>query len=454
VVALTVNYQSGLLNRAAHIRLPQWIYLLTVGVFEPLQQTATSFIATGCRSRFGPAGIFGVILFIGAVLFLGAQPANAQQSDIIPFIELHEEFNDNIFFSVADPVTDLITTVSPGIDFVERTERLDASITGSLNQLLYLDNSELNSTDVYLSGAAEYLATPRLELYTAAGYIQDSRPDRDVDTTGFVQSTEIRKRWYFNLQGSYQTRETIFNNLSYRLETNNYQDPEFVDSVIHDFQFVHTWQASRWLKNVSGRFNLGYTHYGFEEARTDSFAGTIGAEWYRSERISLVFDLGARYLQNKFEQTQAVHVPPFSTTREVTTSAWGGIGNLRFVYRGEFFRSSVVFFNDLREAGGRGGTVLRTSLAVTYDQRISEKLRGYAAAGFNLNRGLEGETSAEDIDEQGTYFSPSLQYDLNDHWSFDLTYNVTWVKDLIDDSEAVRNKIFGTIRYQWPIWNR
>ena len=384
----------------------------------------------------------------------GAHQASADEADIIPFVELREEFNDNIFFSSEDPVTDLITTISPGIDFIERTERLNASLTGNLNQLFYLDNSELNATDVYFSGAAEYAVTPRLDLSAGAGYIQDSRPDRDVDQTGFVQGTETRKRFYLDLKGSHQTRETIFNDFSYRFETNSYQDPEFTDSVIHDLKFVHTWQASRWLENVVGRFNLGYTYYGFEEVRSDSFAGTLGAEWYRSERISLVLDLGARYLQNKFEQTQVVPVPPFIATRDVTTSAWGGIGQLRFVYRGEYFRSTVAFLNDLREAGGRGGTVLRTSLAVSHDQRILEKLRGYASAGFNINRGLEGETSAEDIDERAAYFRPSLLYELNDHWSFDLAYNVTWVQDRIDDREAVRNKLFGTVRYQWPIWNR
>ena len=394
------------------------------------------------------------LMLAAAIALLPSQQSRAEDANIVPFVELREEFNDNIFFSVDEPTSDFITTISPGIDFIERTERLNASITGKINRLLYMDNGELDATDLYLLGTAGYRTTPRLGLSTEAGYIEDSRPDRDVDVTGFVQGAEIRKRFYFDLRGDYETSENIFNNLSYRLETNNYEDPEFTDSVINDLEFRHTWFASRWVANTIGRFNLGYTHYKFEEADTYTIAATIGAEWYQSERISLILDIGARFVESQFEETVLVPTPPFLLTRDVTTSTWGGIGQLTFVYRGEAFSTSVAFLNDLREAGGRGGTALRTALDITYDHRILEKLRGYAAAGFNINRALEGETAAEDIDERATYFRPSLRYELNEHWQFDLGYNVTWVQDRVDDEEAVRNKIFAQVRYQWPIWDR
>lgn len=393
---------------------------------------------------------------IGAYLF--SQQGRAEESNIIPFLELREEYNDNIFFSVEDTVSDLITTVSPGIDFERRTERLNAVVTGKLNQLLYLDNSALNATDVYFLGSVGYRKTPRLGISSEAGFIQDSRPDRDVDITGFVQGAEKRKRFYFDLGGSYETRENIFNSLKYRFESNTYDDPEFTDSLIHDIEFAHTWLASRLFENTVGRFNLGYTHFEFDEATTDTIAATLGASWDQSERISFLLDLGARFVQSKFPVTELVAIPnpPFFQliTRDETSSTWGGIGQLTFAYRGEFFNTSLILSSDLREAGGRGGTALRTSLAVTYDQRITERLRGYAAAGFNINRADQGQTAAEDIDERASYFRPSLHYELNENWIFDLAYNVTWVQDRVDQEEAVRNKIFGQVRFQWPLLDR
>jgi len=401
--------------------------------------------------------LFALLIGLCTTLFFIPQ-GRADDSNIIPFIELTEEYNDNIFFSVQDTVSDLITTISPGIEFVRRTERLSAFFNGNLNQLLYLNETDLNATDVFFIGGVGYRQTPRLGLSSEAGYIKDSRPDRDVDVTGFVQGAEIRKRFYFDLRGSYETSENIFNNLNYRFESNNYEDPEFTDSVIHNLEFAHTWIASRWLENTVGRFNLGYTHFQFEEARTDTIGGTIGAEWSQSEKISFMLDLGARFVQSKIQVTELVLIPnpPFfqQVTRDETSATWGGIGQLTFVYRGEFSSTSVILLNDLGEAGGRGGTVLRTSLAVTHDQQILEKLSAYAAAGFNINRALAGETTLEDIDERAAYFRPSLQYELNEHWFFDLAYNVTWVQDRVDQEEAVRNKIFGQVRFQWPVWEK
>jgi hypothetical protein len=316
----------------------------------------------------------------------------------------------------------------------------------------------LDATDIYFSGSVEHRTTQRLELSSNAGYIQDSRPDRDVDISGFVQGTEIRKRLFFDMGGSFQTSENLNNQLFYRYESNTYDDPEFTDSVIHNIQFTHTWLAARWFENTLGRFNLGYTHYTFDEATTGTFAGTIGASWDQSERISFLFDLGARYVQSEFQVTEPVVIPdpPFVqlVTQDERSDTWGGIGQFTFVYRGASYQTAVILSSDLREAGGRGGTALRTSLAVNYDQRISEKLRGFASAGFNINRAEQGQTAAEDIDERAAYFRPSLHYELNKHWIFDLAYNVTWAQDRVDRNEAVRNKIFGQVRFQWPIGDR
>ena len=90
---------------------------------------------------------FGKFFFAFLFLFLCCLQtiiAGADEVDIIPFVTLSEEYNDNLFFSVNDEIDDFITIIGLGLEFVENTERLLASLSGRIDRVIYVDNDVLD----------------------------------------------------------------------------------------------------------------------------------------------------------------------------------------------------------------------------------------------------------------------------------------------------------------------
>lgn len=375
--------------------------------------------------------------------------AGGGERKLIPSIGLREEFNDNIFLSASDEVDDFITTLSPGLAFKGRNERLDAELSGKLGILLYADNSELNAVDQDYFGRLRYQITPRLGMNANGGYIKDHRPDRDILTTGLVQNSEPRKKYMANISGNYLTGETTADTLTYRFERSDYQDREFSDSKIHSLNFGHTWNMSRFFKETIGRMNLGVARAEFETSKVKSFSVTAGAQRGFHELWSVVFDLGARYTRTEFLELDISN--PFNPIiRESKTSQWSGVGNAGIVYDGEFTSGNIDFSHDVREAGGRGGTAMRTSLTCGLRRRFTEKFSGTFSAGYFLNKTDSGTVALEDINERTWRIRPGIQYDFTKDISFEAAYKYTEVNDRERNNVSTQNMVFARIFWQYP----
>jgi hypothetical protein len=365
--------------------------------------------------------------------------ARAAGFNLVPSIALREEYNDNIFFGVEDPTGDFITTVSPGLKILDRTERLDLGLSGRLDGIYYADESDLNAVDQDYQGRLKYQFSERLGLLSDAGYIKDSRPDRDVLETGLVQSAQPRKRAFFSLGGDYHTGENTADSLFYRYEQSDYEDEEFADSQIHTIDFQHTWDARRFFEETIGHLDLGYANADFETSRVESVSGTVGAAWNATELWRLKVDLGVRYTVTDAET---------ETTRDLS-----GVGKAAVEYRGVFTTADLVFLHDIREARGRGGTATRTELSGWAGYRISERFRLTLSAGYYLNRSREENISIEPVDEQTLRVRPGLRYEFTDDLVAEAAYSYIRVRDDIDRTTAVQNIVFGQIYWQWPLFD-
>lgn len=420
-----------------------------------LQSDVLSRVASGrCHLFLPDFSLFPPVFFLAFTLVcISAQKAAADYFDLIPYVALREEFNDNIFFSGEDSVDDFITTISPGLDIVENTERLDASFKGRLDGIIYADNNELNAVDQHFLGHLGYQITERLGMLADARYIKDSRPDRDILETGLVQSAEPRKRRYFALGTDYLTSENTSNSLTYQYEASDYEDREFSDSQIHTLGFLHTWNARRFFKETVGRLNLGYVKADFETSEISSFSGTIGASWNYTELLSVLFDLGIRYTETDFIVLE--FVPPNQiVTRLEITRQFSGVGSATLVFRGEYTNGHIKLLHDIREARGRGGTTVRTEATGWLRRRFSEKFSVTFSAGYYKNKSDQGTVALVDLNQQTFRIRPGLRYDFSDDIFLEAAYKLTYVKDNIDNTSATQNMIFGQIYWQWPIFDQ
>ena len=131
----------------------------------------------------------------------------ADEFKLIPSLAVRGAFNDNIFYTADDEEDDFITTISAGLELIERTERLDLDLSATVSPFFYDEYNDLDDVDQNYRGRIGYKITPRVRLSADAGYALDSRRDRDIETTGLVISTVERKRWTGGLSGDFTLSE-------------------------------------------------------------------------------------------------------------------------------------------------------------------------------------------------------------------------------------------------------
>ena len=74
-------------------------------------------------------------------------------------------------------------------------------------------------------------------------------------------------------------------------------------------------------------------------------------------------------------------------------------------------------------------------------------------ASYYKNKAYQGQESPEDIDERTFRSLLGLHYSYNEDLTFEAAYQYTFVRDQDDDTTANRNRIYGEIRWQWPLLN-
>lgn len=376
------------------------------------------------------------------VVFMGAVRAEAAERKVIPSVAVREEFNDNIFMTASGEMDDFITTISPGIEYVERTERSDARVKGVIDAIAYSDNNELNAVDHDYSGRFRYFLTPILNVSADAGYKKDSRVDRDFSTTGLVLGTATREREQYGLGGEWTFIEKAKASLSYGYNEDDYDDPQFNDYYSHLANLGLTYDLSTHFPSTVGQMNFGYGHYEFTGSSIDNYGLTIGATKALSEIWSLNVAAGPRFTRTEF----------LIAGREETDEDWGAMGQVALSYQGEVTHADLVFSNDVQPATGDRSTTERTAVKLNINRRFSEELRGSLLAWYFRNK-TESEVSAiSNINEHNYRIQPRLHYAFTRDVTLEASYAYTFIDDKDDNIERERNLVFVKLLFQYPLF--
>ena len=126
--------------------------------------------------------------FFTVVLILLLCPWHAwgDDSHLIPFIGGKEQYNSNILFVTEPqgPKKDFVSIVSPGIEMVDRTDRLDTDLSAQLDRLDYSRYRDLSATNQAYNGKFAYHVTPLFNISGGAGYSINSNPTLDYGPPG------------------------------------------------------------------------------------------------------------------------------------------------------------------------------------------------------------------------------------------------------------------------------
>jgi hypothetical protein len=376
----------------------------------------------------------------------------ADEFKLIPSISVREEFNDNIFGTPSDTVNDFITTISPGLELIERTERLDLNLLAIVSPFYYADHSDLDDVDQNYRGKIGYQISELTGINADAGYNVSNRPDRDIETTGLVESNARRKRQDYGLGFNYTITEIGTMALSGGYSTEKW------DSRNLDRQNLETYRAGlnftrnlgQWMDPTIGRLNFGFGRYEFETSDTYNYFTTIGVQHWFSETINLLVDLGLRYTDADYLTPQLIFVPPsFYQVQIVETNnkSFGGVGTAILEMQGEITRGSIRIAHDIRPASGRGTTVQRSDVVLNLSRRLAERSAVAIGTGYYKNKADGDEFSFRGTDEDTFFFRANIRWEFFDKFTLEGGYNFSYTDDHVADNDKRRNLVYLQVAY-------
>lgn len=380
-----------------------------------------------------------IILAFGLQV-LCATSTPADEFKVIPSVALKGEYNDNVFFDEDDEESDYIGTISPGLELIERTERLDLNFSGALHVIEYADNDELSGVDYDTKGRFKYDLTPRLDFTAGALYDKSTQPDRDIVEAGLVQDDKTRRRQRYNAGLEYILTEKATTALSYFYQDDDWSsnDPDDEDLTINSTDLLFTYNLSEWFQQTTGRLNFGYANYDYETSEIDYYFSTLGFLHEFSEIYSIQVDAGARYTDSEFDNNE-------------DDQKWGGRGSLALIYNGEFTKADLTASRDIVAASGRSGSVQRTDFVFDVRHRFLEKLWAGLSAGYYINESDQDEFSSDKIDERLVRIRPRLFWELHQYVTFETAYAYTYVDDQAADTDTTRNLVYVQFKFAYPV---
>ena len=383
----------------------------------------------------------GLVLAIVMVMSLGGGAAGADQRRLVLSLGAGERYTDNIFFTSDNEIDDYITTLSGGLEFVDRTERLDLSLSGRAVNQDYADNDDLDGLDQSYKSRIGYRLAPHLKTTLDGSFSRDTQPDRDIDITGMVLGTATRDTQQYGLSFQYELTDITSALLSYQYQDRDYDSTQYSDYDYHLADLGFTHRLDKYINNTTGRLNFKYAHYEYPATQLDYYAATIGFLHRLTELWHLQVDIGARYTESEFR----------SLSGKRANNGWGGVGGLEFGYQGKDAAAGLTVSHDVGAASGLDGSVERTYAVMNFNYRFAEKMRAGISAGFYHNITDSRVLALDDIDEDTVNLRPYLRAGLIDTLLLEVSYGYSQIADNFDDTTRERSLYLLTLVWEYPV---
>jgi hypothetical protein len=383
--------------------------------------------------------------WLGAVvvLVLMAGTAGADEFKLTPSVSVRQEYNDNIFFDYnsRNAEDSFITRVRPGLELIQRTERLDLQLAGFVIPYLYWSNSDLNAVDQNYSGRVSYLLTPLLRVGAEAAVGVDHTADRDITTTGLTYRDDRRIRQRYAGSADYEFNERTSGSVGYAYSREDWRS-ESPDLENYDSHAV-TLGLNRELgaaKGITvGFVKAGYTYYDYETSTNDYVFGVLGIKHRLSEIFNLSVDAGARYTHSEFDVA----------TGKESNSGWSPIAHAGLGYAGEKTHASLDAFYDVMTSSDQ--LVQRTALTFSVGHLLTDKLRLGVFTGTFYNKSDDDEFSGTKSEYFTFIVNPSLRWEIWNDVTLEAGYTYTYLNDREGDAAAVGNLGYIQLAYGLPL---
>ena len=400
-------------------------------------------------------------------------PAQGNEFRLLPSISLMGQYNSNILLSADEVKSDFIAVVSPGLELINRTERLDTELLLRFDRLEYADNRDLSATNQLYSGRFRYLVTPLLAVSSAASFVKDSNPTLDIGApvnippgtiilppepgvpgppgvpgvppgepasgTPFPVISVPRHTFNYSLSSDYQFSEKLQTNVSYQYQRDYYSNPRYDDDISHNVTVGLVYDLGKYFPAVKGRWNGGYSYYHFPDSWNNSVSQTIGFSRDFNEVWSILVDGGVRYTWSKVFITRFIPLPPdaFKAVRvRLDNNGWGGVARVSLNYRGEKLNGSLAYNRDLTLASGLNGAAERNAVTLSAQYRLMYELSCLLTAGYYTFASDNSNFSSSRVKQRTFLFQPGVRYELSKDVAVEASYAYAKVECPVSDAGA------------------
>ena len=393
-----------------------------------------------------------LVLFLWPAAFLPSL-LHAEELHLLPSIAEKFEYIDNIFIVPSNAPSsqklhDYISTTSGGLQLLSNTERMNLDVSARVDQLIYRDNPNFDSTDQFYKASLSYSVSPKLSLSLRGEFDRDSRPDRELFTSGIVLKALRKEVSTEGFTGNYTLTDKTLASLSYDHGEYWYRGYSAYDMTYDATSLSFVRDLTGLVDNAKGRLNFGYMRYNFTGLTVNNYEATTGFEYALHEKWTFLVDGGARYTESSFQALQIVGVlgPLIFVSKEnVTSTGTAGIGTVKLSYKGESTTADLAANRDIMPAYGSLGTVERTAITFTVSRKLTYELSGLLSGGYFTNLSKGGQFAATPIDYETWYATPSIRYEFNRDMYLEGSY--TFIKAVNNAAATTANRNQVMLRF-------
>jgi hypothetical protein len=415
--------------------------------------------------------LYEVAAVVAVLLTLTTVQAGADDFNMVPSLGVKSEYNDNIYYS-ENKTGDLRTSIMPGLELRERTERLDTGLLAKLKGIKSLKNSRFDTVDFRFDGSLAYILSPRWTASAAAEYDRDSNPSLQVSPIAIVTNLVRRYQQQYSLQNGYAISPRTSVTVGYSYTQLNYvtaplqsiiqgtsppppspppppppsppppplpppppppeQEPLFREVILSssDVKILNPSLrlAHSFDELTKGTLDIGYTRYLYKYSTVDNYTVTLGLSRALNELWKLSATAGGRFTQSEFSPVKrkfAVFPIIFTDENQArqTSQGYGWVGQLSLAYNGQYSAGLLSLFRDV--STGRLSANERTGVSLDTSYKFTEDLEASFNAEYQINQAIRGEFASETVDDSILRLRAGIRYNFTRDVSLDGGYYKT-----------------------------
>lgn len=362
----------------------------------------------------------------------GWRESSAAEWKLSSYLSQTVLYSDNLLLNRRNEISAVGFTTTPQLILERNTPTLTIKLDGRFEFSEYIDHSNFNSQDQFVSLDVEKLLSERSTLAMSTDFIRDTTLRSEQDSSDKFLDDSIRfVTFRTNPSWTYQLTQLDEISLS-----GDYRNTTYDSSEKTDFQnYGPTIGYDRRLSELDKiTTSLSYLHFDPEgKTSRDRLGLLVGYAYEPSERLFVSGQGGVSY--------------------DLSDGDVGYRARFNLKYLVDDQTSIRALISHDIEPSGDGDLRTRNRASAGVNYRATELTTLGLALDYtdNIDYGASGSTD-EDKDEESRYFSarPSVAWQIAEDWNLVAEYRFRHKAFEEDNDSATSNSVFLTLQYQLP----